>query len=202
MSRCGRVSAPQAKTAHATIVPGDFPEAVLALRTAAVFRFGWGAGAATGAYRRRGNVSGRAVEKYPSAAFPSSLAIRRTEKGTTHGSGFRGPCVRAFLNSPLHAPAGVFQLLLWKPPVAPPRTSVGERGLPGARIAAFSGHPAVAAQRPQSHLSEQRPVRVMTLQRCETLQRGRISNLPPYASEREGSPSPWHANFIPWNVGR
>jgi|GEM_PF-4204903 len=60
-------------------------------------------GAATGACRRRGNVSGRAVEKHPSAAFPSSFAIRRTEKGTTHGSGFRGPCIRAFLNSPSHA---------------------------------------------------------------------------------------------------
>jgi len=78
----------------------------------------------------------------------------------------------------------VFQLLLWEPPVAPPRTLVRERGLPGARIAAFSGHPAVAAQRPQSHLSERPRARVMTLQRSETLQ-GRKN-----ASEREGSLAP------------
>ncbi len=55
-------------------------------------------------------------------------------------------------------------------------------GLPGARIEAFSGHPAVAVQRPQSHLSERRQARVMTLQRSETMQ-GRKNS-----SEREGSP--------------
>ena len=54
-------------------------------------------------------------------------------------------------------------------------------GLPGARIAAFSGYPAVAAKRPQSHLSEHCPVRVMTLQRSETMQ-GRKN-----ASERIGT---------------
>jgi hypothetical protein len=40
-----------------------------------------------------------------------------------------------------------------------PRPRPRERrgvGLPGARIEAFSGHLAVAAQRPQSHLSERR----------------------------------------------
>ena len=87
----------------------------------------------------------------------------------------------------------VFQLLLWEPPVAPPRTFVRERGLPGARIAAFSGHPAVAAKRPQSHLSERRPARVMTLQRSETLQ-GRKN-----APEREGSPPPIPSrSSFPW----
>jgi len=40
----------------------------------------------------------KAVQKRPSAPFPSSFPVQRTSKYTS-GSGFRGPCIWAFLNS-------------------------------------------------------------------------------------------------------
>jgi|GEM_PF-4381898 len=104
---------------------------------------------------------------------------------------FQGFCIWTFLNSPFHASGRDVPIAPLGTPGRTPANIGPGGGLPGARIAAFSGYPAVAAQRPQSHLSERPWARVMTLQRSETMQ-GRKN-----APEREGRLTPVHVRQPP-----
>ena len=65
-------------------------------------------------------------------ANPLSLCIQRIGAGGCHGGSRRRENVSALrlLKRKSLGSGNVFQLLLWEPPVAPPRTLVGEGGFP------------------------------------------------------------------------